>query len=629
MFTQSMPQLAQALSGALPEAALRQLMQALGNCQQPLSHRGAVNLQPPTTTGAGGLARPGVWRTSDYRDLLPTAGQDTFIDVAGDSYNNTDNTHNYDGHQFNFPINQDFNYNNYFGGDTFNVAGNSTFDNTTINNTTTQNLNTTNLNVDYINNTYVGQDGRDGANGRDGRDGITTIVFGGGGGGPMQWPFTTGRTRFLKSVTATGTVGVPHATNARVYDTAVTVGTTDRDKAFTVAGTVEVPTVESASISSISAAGTVTIPTVTGGTLSGATASGTIYYDTYPAATCSAINGTVSLPTGGSLAGANVSGSISYDTYPTATCGTVSGTVSLPTTGSLAGATASGAITYDTYPTVNVGAVTGLCPVPTTGLFSATPSGIKADASLGSLVGTVTIPMPTGGYLDASCKLVLTTTNQNYNVTFTGTPGVTISSQGTVSGSVVLGGETNRSVSVFGPSVTLNKSTATVTPTFTVAGGTVTLSGATTQALAIATPTISLTKTTASATFSAPVSGGTVSLTGSTATAVTISTPTITPTKTSASTSASLTVNGGTFTPTTGSTAAAVTVSTTGATVTLTAGTTDVPVSLDGSVTVKEPTGEGILKDDEVLLDEEQETKRVDITVVQKADFLVYLRPRI
>ncbi len=629
MFTQSMPQLAQALSGALPEAALRQLMQALGNCQQPLSHRGAVNIQPPNTTGAGGLARPGVWRTSDYRDLLPTAGQDTFVDVAGDTYNNTNNTNNYDGHQFNFPINQDFNYNNYFGGDTFNVAGNSTFENTTINNTTTENLNTTNLNVDYINNTYVGQAGRDGASGRDGRDGITTVLFGGGGFVPMQLPFTNGRTRILKSVLVSGTVGVPHATNAYVFDKAVTVGTTDRNKEFTVTGTVEVPTVESASISAISASGTVTLPTVTGGSLSGATASGNISYDTYPTATCSTITGTVSLPTGGSLSGATAGGTISYDTYPTATCGTVSGTVSLPTTGALAGATASGTITYDIYPTVNVGSVTGLCSVPTTGSFTATPEGIKADASLGSLAGTVTIPIPTGGYLDASCKLVLTTTNQTYNVTFTGTPGVTISSQGSVAGSVLLGGITSRSLTIFGPSVTLNKSTATVTPTFTVAGGTVTLSGSTSRALSITTPTISLTKTAATAAFSAPVSGGVVSLTGSTATAVSITTPTVTLTKSSGSASASLTVNGGTFTPTSGSTTSTVTVSATGATVTLTAGTINVPASLSGSIAVKEPTGEGTLKDDEVSLDEEQETKKLDITVGAKADILVYLRPRL
>jgi hypothetical protein len=487
VFTQSMPQLAQALSGALPEAALRQLMQALGNCQQPLSHRGAVNLQPPTSTGPGGLARKGVWKTSDYPGLIPTAGQDTFVDVAGDTYTNTTNTNNYDGHQFNFPINQDFNYNNYFGGDTFNVAGNSTFDNTYINNTTTQNLNTTNLNVEYINNTYVGSQGRDGRDGFNGRDGITTVIFRGGPGGEQQ-NFPTGNARILKSVTVNGKVDVPHATNARVYDKAVTVGTTEVDREFTVTGQVEVPTVESATLSAIEASGTITIPTITGGTLSGATATGTIFYDTYPNATC--------------------------------------------------------------------GPLTASVDIPTSGTFSATPTGIAATGALGTLAGTVTLDIPTGGYLDASCKLVLTTTSVTKSVVFTGAPSVSITSQGKVDGNVTL------------------------------------------------------------------VSPGSSK-------SVTVNTPTITLTKSSASSSVSLKVNGGTFSPTTGSTTSAVTVSAAGATVTLTAGTTDVQVSLDGYVAVTEPTGEGTLKDDEVLLDEEYESKRVDITVVQKADQLVYLRPRI
>ena len=42
MYTQSAPSLMNALSGYLPDAAVRAVVQALGNCQQPLAHRGEV-----------------------------------------------------------------------------------------------------------------------------------------------------------------------------------------------------------------------------------------------------------------------------------------------------------------------------------------------------------------------------------------------------------------------------------------------------------------------------------------------------------------------------------------------------------------------------------------------------------
>jgi len=136
MFTQSMPQLAQALSGALPEDALRQLMQALGNCQQPLTHRGAVNLIPPTTTGVGALQRRGTWNPADYQGLLPNAGSQGYVDTPGAGGNTTNNnvTNKYGGGTFNFPMDQNFNTNNYYGGDNFTVLGNTYFSNITTNN---------------------------------------------------------------------------------------------------------------------------------------------------------------------------------------------------------------------------------------------------------------------------------------------------------------------------------------------------------------------------------------------------------------------------------------------------------------------------------------------------------------
>jgi len=338
VFTQSMPALAQALSGALPEEALRQLMQSLGNCQQPLTHRGAINLQQPASTGVGGLARPGAWSPSDYSGFLPTAGQDVFVDIAGDKNYNTNNTNNYGGHQFNFPINQDFTYNNYFGGDTFNVAGDSTF-----NNTFTNNANTTRLNVEYINNTYVGGDGRDGAagangfngmdgfNGRNGIDGVTRVFFFGGGRQGVR------QTKALISeVNVKGSVVVPTVTAATVSSTAVTVGTSQREVTVTVNGTATVPTVKSASVSTI----------------------------------------------------------------------------------------------------------------PTGGTFSATPTGIAAAATLGTLAGVVAYKYASGGYLDASCNLVLTYASTTAAVTISGSPAVTISSQGAVSGPVTLTGSTSAPVTL-------------------------------------------------------------------------------------------------------------------------------------------------------------------------------------
>jgi hypothetical protein len=266
------------------------------------------------------------------------------------------------------------------------------------------------------------------------------------------------------------------------------VDTTEENRNFTATGTVEVPTVESATLSAIEASGTVTIPTITGGTLSGATASGTVFYDTYPAATC--------------------------------------------------------------------GPLTASVDIPTSGTFSATPTGIAATAALGSLAGTVTLDIPTGGYLDASCKLVLTTSSVTKSVVFTGAPSVSVTSQGKVDGTVTL-----------------------ISP------------------------------------------GASKS--------VTVNTPTITLTKSSASSSVSLKVNGGTFSPTTGSTTSAVTVSAAGATITLKAGTMNAPVSVDGYVAVTEPTGVGTLNNDEVLWDEEYESKRVMIKAVPTTEEIVYLKPRI
>jgi hypothetical protein len=59
MLTQVIPSLMQAMGGNMPLAAVRQLAQTLGNCDQPLQHRGPVSVAPTparTALRAGGRA---------------------------------------------------------------------------------------------------------------------------------------------------------------------------------------------------------------------------------------------------------------------------------------------------------------------------------------------------------------------------------------------------------------------------------------------------------------------------------------------------------------------------------------------------------------------------------------------
>lgn len=212
MLTQSAPALWNALSKSLPPAAVQQLVGALGNCRQPLAHRGDMSLQPSGPQLLGGVLGGGQWNPRDYQDLLPESHQITnvyndnsqfLIERAGDSYNNTSN---YYSDQFYFPTNLEFSNNNYFGGPTFHVEGN-----TYHSNVDARTLNVTNLTVQTINDQQVpgapglrggdgalgpaGAPGDAGAAGRDGRNGLAgpagppgqpgnvVVIFGPGGGG--------------------------------------------------------------------------------------------------------------------------------------------------------------------------------------------------------------------------------------------------------------------------------------------------------------------------------------------------------------------------------------------------------------------------------------------------------------
>jgi hypothetical protein len=181
MLTQAAPAIVQALAGVLPDAALKQLVQALGNCVQPLTHRGQVNVQPDSGKLPGGFEPSGGrWNPNDYQGIMPRAGGGGFTDFPG--YSQNWNTNNYAGSQFSFPTNAEFNTNNYYGGPTFNVGGNSYFENSYVTNHTTENLTTNNFNVRYINNFPVepGPAGPPGDKGDRGNDGAPGADGGGG-----------------------------------------------------------------------------------------------------------------------------------------------------------------------------------------------------------------------------------------------------------------------------------------------------------------------------------------------------------------------------------------------------------------------------------------------------------------
>jgi hypothetical protein len=146
--TQSMPALVKALTGVLPDGAVRQLMQALGNCNQPYTSRGVQNFQAPEQIGnTTGVYSGGPWNPANYPGLIPTAGSPGQTDIpggggwqGGDFNGGNTNVSNYGGNQFYFPTSQEFALNNYYGGPIMNVGGNSTFNNITANNITTNNV---------------------------------------------------------------------------------------------------------------------------------------------------------------------------------------------------------------------------------------------------------------------------------------------------------------------------------------------------------------------------------------------------------------------------------------------------------------------------------------------------------
>lgn len=124
MLTQATPAIVRALQGVLPPNALKQLTQALGNCNQPLTHRGDVNFQPNYAIGnskgvygAGGTAP---WRPGDYQNILPPPG---FAYRSGPGSSVSGSVNNYGGNAYDFSSRSQFDMRFFYGGNSVNVGG--------------------------------------------------------------------------------------------------------------------------------------------------------------------------------------------------------------------------------------------------------------------------------------------------------------------------------------------------------------------------------------------------------------------------------------------------------------------------------------------------------------------------
>lgn len=172
MLTQATPAIVTALQKVLPPAALKQLTQALGNCGQPLSHRGQISIQPSLPRQAGGRGVYGgagadgnaakTWNTQSYADLLPY-NERAFYEIPGIGGPGGTTNNNYYGDSFSFPTFNNYNitnnYSNTIGGGTY-IPGIITDRPPTI------------IPRDGVD----GRDGRDGVDGADGAAGADGVA---------------------------------------------------------------------------------------------------------------------------------------------------------------------------------------------------------------------------------------------------------------------------------------------------------------------------------------------------------------------------------------------------------------------------------------------------------------------
>jgi hypothetical protein len=221
MLTQSAPAIVNALSGVLPDNAVRALMQAIGNCTQPLSHRGAVNFAPNTPGESGpGSWSGGAWNPFDYPELMPDSSaahsRPGMVDVPGWGAPGGWGSSNYGGDTFNFPINQNFNLNNFYGGpNVYNSGDQYTNNSYTTNQTVANQIDARSINVQVINGRPVrgdaGPQGRLGERGQDGMDGdggAGVASFTNIGQYLMPGPWKT----FLQDVRLEGVIDIEYVT---------------------------------------------------------------------------------------------------------------------------------------------------------------------------------------------------------------------------------------------------------------------------------------------------------------------------------------------------------------------------------------------------------------------------------
>lgn len=120
-------------------------MQTLGNCTQPFSSRSATNFQANDALGnRNGVYTGGRWNPSDYQGLIPNSGlsPDKYELPGQGGYTSGDwNLSNYGGNNFYFPSSNEFALNNYYGGPTMNVGGNTVFENQYVQNLTVEIIN--------------------------------------------------------------------------------------------------------------------------------------------------------------------------------------------------------------------------------------------------------------------------------------------------------------------------------------------------------------------------------------------------------------------------------------------------------------------------------------------------------
>lgn len=169
--TQTMPLFAGTAGSQMDPQLMQMFMQAFGNCGQPATHRGPVNIQtqgPPRNNN--GVYGGGQWNPGDYATILQNIiNEGPYIELPG--FTNTWNTVNYGGDTFTFPLSQEFTTNQFFGGPTFNVGGNVEFTTAVTNNLTTNNINTTTINGEPV----PGEPGAEGPSGPAGSPGAAGI----------------------------------------------------------------------------------------------------------------------------------------------------------------------------------------------------------------------------------------------------------------------------------------------------------------------------------------------------------------------------------------------------------------------------------------------------------------------